>query len=185
MIGCSGSGKTTLARRIAREHDLPWISLDTLFWQPGWVESTDEEFFPKVEAWCAKDAWVIDGTFSRTLHLRLPRTDTVIWLDLPRRTCLWGITRRWCVNWRPALFGGSRTRPEMPAGCAEKIDWEFIQWIWNYRRTHDHKNLATLTEWLGREPVRGKCTVGELTNDAGKPRKVWWVTQRSEVNQFG
>jgi hypothetical protein len=78
------------------------------------------------------------------------------------------------------LLGGSRTRPEMPAGCAEKIDWEFLQWIWNYHQTHDARIFATRTEWLGREPLRGKCTVSELTNDEGVPRKVWWVGRRSE-----
>jgi adenylate kinase family enzyme len=184
VIGCSGSGKTSLARRIAADHGLPQVSLDTLFWQPGWVETPDEEFFPKVEAWCAQDAWVIDGTFSRTLHIRLPRTDTVIWLDFPRRTCLWGVTRRWLAYFRPALLGGSRTRPEMPAGCSEKIDWEFIRWIWNYRRTHDAKTLATLTEWLGRPLVRGGCTVSEMTNDQGIKRRLWWVNCRSEFKNI-
>ena len=184
VIGCSGSGKTTLARRIARERGLPQVSLDTLFWKPGWIETPDTEFFPKVEAWCARDAWVMDGTFSRTLHLRLPRADTVIWLDFPRRTCLWGIARRWLANWRLALLGGSRTRPEMPEGCAEKIDLEFIQWIWNYRRTHDDKTLATLTEWLGHEPVRGECTVSGLTSDDGMARRLWWLGSRMSANQL-
>jgi adenylate kinase family enzyme len=110
VIGCSGSGKTTLARKIAAAHNLPWTSLDNLFWKPGWVESSDEEFFPKVDALCNEPRWVIDGTFSRTLHLRLPRADTVIWLDLPLRTCLWSVLKR-VVQWR------GRVRPEMPAGC--------------------------------------------------------------------
>lgn len=174
VMGCSGSGKTTLARRIAERYGLTWSSLDSVFWKPGWVESTDEEFFPKVEALMEEPRWVIDGTYTRTLHLRLPYADTVIWLDLPRRTCLLSIVRRVMLNY-------GTVRPELPEGCAEKWDWEFMRWIWNYRRTHDHLHIERLMEWLGRAPVRGECTEGSNTTE-GVIRRVWWLANR---RQFG
>jgi len=27
-----------------------------------------------------------------------------------------------------------QSRPELAPGCNEKIDWEFLKWIWNYPR---------------------------------------------------
>jgi len=168
VIGCRGSGKTTLTRRIAAERSLPWTSLDSIFWKPGWVETPDAEFIPRVEALCKGDAWVIDGSYVRTLAKRLEYADTVVWLDLPRRSCLWGVTRR-------ILNGYGRVRSEMPEGCAEHLNWSFYKWIWNFKRRHDALYLELLTDWLGRDIERGKC----VTN-AGASRRAWWVTNRRE-----
>ena len=144
VIGCSGSGKTTLARRLARELCIRHFSLDYLFWKPGWVESTDDEFVPRVETACSEPAWVMDGGYSRTLPLRLARADTVIWLDLPRHVCLARVVKRFLLN----IF---RVREDMPPGCIERLDLEFLRWIWNWHRTHKDKLRAALSEWLGCE----------------------------------
>jgi adenylate kinase family enzyme len=160
VIGCSGSGKTTLARRLARALNLPHYSIDRLFWQPGWVESRDAEFFPRVEAACREPAWVMDGTYSRTLPLRLTYADAVVWLDVPRATC---IAR---VLWRFITHVG-QVREDMGPGCPERIDLAFIRWIWNFRRTHHAKLAATLSAWLGREVRPG------WTLSADGARRVW------------
>jgi adenylate kinase family enzyme len=34
--------------------------------------------------------WVIDGNYNSTLHVRLEAADTVIFMDLPTRSCLRG-----------------------------------------------------------------------------------------------
>ena len=47
VIGTSGSGKSTFSKRIANKLNIPYIELDALFWNANWIESTDEEFFPK------------------------------------------------------------------------------------------------------------------------------------------
>jgi adenylate kinase family enzyme len=58
----------------------------------------------------------------------------VIWLDLPRRICMFGIMTR---------VGGShgKVRPEMAEGCPEKIDFEFMRYVWTYRRQQRPKLL--------------------------------------------
>ncbi|HKK21511.1 MAG TPA: hypothetical protein VJ983_08570, partial [candidate division Zixibacteria bacterium] len=74
-----------------------------------------------------RERWILDGTFSNTLDLRLPRTDTVIFLDYPRYLCMLRMAKRVITT-----FGKVRT--DMAPGCPERFDWIFTQWVWNYRR---------------------------------------------------
>ena len=82
VIGTTGSGKTTFSKQLSRVLGVPYIQLDQLFWKPNWLESTDEEFFSKVTEAVSRDAWVLDGNYSRTNDIKWARADTVIWLDL-------------------------------------------------------------------------------------------------------
>jgi adenylate kinase family enzyme len=69
--------------------------------------------------------WVIDGNYSTTLEERMQRADTAIYLRVSRLTALWRVlTRR-------ILYHG-KVRAELPDGCYEKIDFEFLKWIWNH-----------------------------------------------------
>jgi adenylate kinase family enzyme len=140
ILGSAGSGKSTLARAIGARTGLPVVHLDSLFWKPGWVEPTPEEFVAKHDAAVAADRWVIDGNYSRLFGRRLASADTVIVFDLPRMTCMRGILWRW-------LKHRGTTRPDMPVGCPEKIDWAFIKWVWNFRERSRDKQL-TLAESL-------------------------------------
>ncbi len=81
VIGTTGSGKTTFSKELSAALDIPYVQLDELFWKPNWVESTEEEFLPKVASAVSNDAWVLDGNFSRTTDIKWQRADTVIWLD--------------------------------------------------------------------------------------------------------
>lgn len=145
VIGCSGGGKSTLARALGEKLALPVVHLDVLFWKPGWVESSYDEFRPKVAAAVAEDRWIVDGNFSRTFDLRLPRADTVVWVDQPRRVCLWRAFRRTLT-----LFG--ETRADLAPGCPEKIDPAFYRFIWNFKRTHD----AMIEEALARDAAHAR-----------------------------
>ena len=94
LIGSPGSGKSTLARALGARFHLPVTHLDRLWWRPGWVELGAEKFRPLVAEIVARDKWVIDGNYSNTWDLRMPRADTIVWMDLPRRVCLWRVFRR-------------------------------------------------------------------------------------------
>ena len=67
IIGCGGAGKSTLARKLGEVLDLPVVHLDKLFWKPGWVETTAEEFDALLAMELAKDKWIMDGNFNRTM----------------------------------------------------------------------------------------------------------------------
>ena len=129
VIGTPGAGKSTLAAGLGAALDLPVVHLDALFWKPGWRETPRDEFRALTAELIKREEWVIDGHYGSSLDLRLPAADTVILLDLPRALCIWRVTRRWLTH-----IG--RTRPDMGPGCPEKIDWEFIKWIWDFPRSH-------------------------------------------------
>lgn len=142
MIGCGGSGKSTLARALSRNLGLPLVHLDYEYWGAGWVEPPKEEWAERVRTLCAADAWLMDGNYSGTLELRLARADTAIFLDLPTASCLLGILRRF-LYWR------GRTRPDLPEGCPESIDLEFVRYVLRYRRTRRPTMLARLARFDG------------------------------------
>jgi adenylate kinase family enzyme len=81
VVGNPGSGKSTFARELAALLDLPYCEMDALFWKPGWRESSDDEFFPKVRALTSGPRWVLDGNYTRTLAIKWRQVQLVIWLD--------------------------------------------------------------------------------------------------------
>src|SRR5262249_47508126 len=108
--------------------DLPVVHLDALYWEPGWVECETAEFVRRVEAAHAGEAWVSDGNYaSKTWALRIPRADLIVKLDCPRWLCLQRVVWRWLTH-------RGRTRADIGADCPEKIDWPFLDWIWNYEK---------------------------------------------------
>lgn len=127
VVGPAGSGKSTFARELGALLDLPAIHLDTLYWRPGWTEPPFEEFAEQVAAAAAGERWVIDGNYSRAFAPRFARTDLVVFLDVPRRTSLWRVTKRRILN-------HGKTRPEMAPGCPEKVDFAFYRFIWEWPR---------------------------------------------------
>lgn len=128
IIGSGGAGKSTLARQLGEILSLPVYHLDALYWKPNWTPTPLEEWEAMQTELLQRDAWIMDGNFGGTMRLRLQAADTIIFMDYPNWLCLWRVLKR---RWK---YQG-RTRPDMGEGCPEKIDAEFLSWVWNYRRT--------------------------------------------------
>jgi adenylate kinase family enzyme len=140
IIGNSGAGKSTLARRLGKKLGLPVVHLDVLFWKPGWVESEDEEFHAKIDAYQREEAWIADGNFGGSWRLRMPAADTIVWLDLPPWLCLMR------AIWRVFQYRHG-TRPDMAEGCREKIDLKFYSYILSYDRKMRPRLEKALAEY--------------------------------------
>lgn len=139
LIGSGGSGKSTLAVKLGERLGLRVTHLDTLYWKPGWIETPKDEWREIVRELVTGEAWIIDGNYSGTMDIRFAACDTVIFLDFPRITCVFrAIKRR--VNYR------KRIRPDMAEGCSEKLDWEYLKWIWTYPARNRKRILLTLKE---------------------------------------
>ena len=123
ILGSSGSGKSTLARMLGATLELPVIHLDRHFWQPGWIETSEAEWFEIVQQLIQREQWIIDGNYRSTLDIRLQAADTVVFLDLPPWLCaLRAIKRR--IQYR------NSPRPDMAHGCREQLfDPQFPQFI--------------------------------------------------------
>jgi adenylate kinase family enzyme len=138
VMGSPGSGKSTFARRLSHITDIPVVSLNALYWKPGWKPSEAAEFEERVTEAIRRPHWIIDGDYTRWAgDIRRSAADAVIWFDLPRRTCVVGITIR-------IATGYGRVRPEMAEGCPERINGEFIRYVWTYRREQRPKLLQYL-----------------------------------------
>ncbi|UOE93245.1 DNA topology modulation protein [Alkalihalobacillus sp. LMS39] len=137
VIGSAGSGKSTFARKLAKRLNADVIHLDTLFWKPGWVESSMEELQVKQEPYLQRERWVIEGNYSRTWHRRFEEADTIIFLDMPRYLCMYRVIKRY-VTYK------NKTRPDMSEGCPEKLDFEFLKFVWHYPKERRKKALDVI-----------------------------------------
>ena len=137
VLGNGGAGKSTFAADMGRRFSLPVVHLDKIWWLPGWVNRSKEEFDLLLSAELAKPAWVMDGNYHRTLSQRLAAADCAVFLDIPAEVCLEGAYAR-------AREYAGRTRPDMGEGCPERVDAEFEAWILQYEREVRPAVLAAL-----------------------------------------
>ncbi|MFI6213375.1 hypothetical protein ACIBCD_15405 [Nocardia brasiliensis] len=115
---------------------LPLSHLDAIYYDSDWSPLPAEEFAAAQHRLVAEPRWLIEGNYAGTLDIRLARADTIIFLDLPAITCLYGILQR---RWR---YRGGQHRD----GVYDRITWNFIRYIWGYRTTMRPKVAALLTE---------------------------------------
>lgn len=158
VIGSGGAGKSTFARRLGGLLGLEVIHLDALYWSAGWVETPKEVWRERVGELVRREAWVMDGNYSGTLELRLAACDTVVFLDLPRAACVWGILKR-------AFIYRRAVRPDMARGCPERVTADFLRWVWNY-------------------PARARPKVLKLLAEHAGGRRVVRLRTRAEVEEF-
>ncbi|MSQ23121.1 MAG: hypothetical protein EXR58_00995 [Chloroflexi bacterium] len=159
IFGSPGSGKSMLAEQIGERLGIPVFHLDRYLWKPGWVMVSREEEAPIVEHLIKSHEWIIDGDSGGTaMHVRLRAADTIVLLDLPQVICLWRALRRW-IAYR------GKSRPDMPSGCPERLDWPYLWAIWTYPSARLPRIWARIQEYA----------VG---------RKVFRLQTSSEVKQF-
>ncbi len=129
VMGSSGSGKSTFARRLSSMTGIPTVSIDALFWKPGWVESDRDEFQRRMTEAAREPRWIMDGNYTRNGAGELRR-------ELSRHGHL---VRPAAIDLHAGIFrriAGSygQVRAEMAEGCPEKIDLEFFRYVWTYRQ---------------------------------------------------
>jgi adenylate kinase family enzyme len=143
ILGPGGAGKSELATSISERTGLPVVHLDVLFWRQGWRPAPREEALGHLAAATARARWILDGNFLEggLTDPRFDRADTVIFLDLSRARCLFRVLKRFVRDRR-------RRRPDLPEGCFEGFDLEFLRWIWRYPCT-DRPRVLRLLARLG------------------------------------
>jgi adenylate kinase family enzyme len=145
ILGPGGAGKSVLAAEISKQTGLAVVYLDRIFWREGWTRAPAEEAAREFRAAIAGDHWILDGNFLWDDRIgddeRFDRADTVVFLDLPRRTCFWRVFRRLVRDRR-------RRRSDLPDGCNEGFDLDLLRWIWAYPRT-DRPRVLELLDRLG------------------------------------
>jgi adenylate kinase family enzyme len=129
-----------------------------MFWKPGWIPSVAADFDERVAEAMNAPSWIMDGDYlGHVGNLRREQADTAIWFDLPRVSCMIGVMTRIATSY-------GRVRPEMAPGCPERIDPEFLRYVWTYRR----KRRPRLADFL--EGLRADQTVVRFASRADATR---------------
>ena len=132
VIGCPGSGKTTFAEGLSKKTEIQLFYLDAVWHKPDKTHIPREEFDVKIGEILAKESWIIDGNYQRTLDMRMAAADTVFLFDLPSEVCLAG-----------AIARLGKVRREMPWIDTE-LDRDFKREIEEF----GSKNLPKIYELL-------------------------------------
>ena len=140
VIGISGAGKSTFSPALGARAGLPVLHLDKEYWRPGWIETPRSEWRERVTALVAGEQWIMEGNYAGTLDLRLPRTDMVVWFDYPAAKCLWRVLRRIVTSY-------GTVRADSGAGCPERLDWEFLRYVWNFNKVERPKTVVALRKF--------------------------------------
>lgn len=143
VIGCAGAGKTTLCKLLHKQLKLPLIHLDRHYWLPNWQPPPAHSWQQQVKHLCLNKQWIMDGNYSNTIPIRMPYASCVIFLDMPRRLCLWRVIKR------RFSFQYNRQRKDIPKHCQERINFKFYRWIWNYPKRSRKTNIALLHDFPG------------------------------------
>lgn len=110
VIGTSGVGKSTLAQQLATLYGYPFIELDALFWEPGWVQASPDAFRRKVATAISGPQWAVGANYSVVRDIVWQRADTLIWLDYSFAVMFGRLFRRTVkrIVSREELWSGNR-----------------------------------------------------------------------------
>ena len=141
VVGNSGSGKSRLAERIAQVLDVPYVELDAIHHLHDWRPIDPDVFVARIEEITSTDAWVIDGNY-RTVVVDGPvweRADTVVWLDLPRRTVMFQVTRRTVTR----IVGRKKLWNDNREPLRNLWSWDpntsIIRWAWTQHAKYQER----------------------------------------------
>lgn len=146
VIGCGGAGKSTFSRNLSEILNIPVYHLDEFFWKPGWVPTPKDEWDNFLKNVMSKEKWIIDGNYSRTMDIRLQNADTIIFFNMPTYICIYRIIKR-------RIMYNNKSRPDMNEGCREKLDMNFVKWVWNYNKNKRPEILNKLSKLSGQKDV--------------------------------
>lgn len=139
IIGSGGSGKSTLSVELGKMLNLRVVHMDKLHWHK-WKATPSEEFREKLSNELDSDNWIVDGNYVSTMDLRAERCDSVIYLDFSKWLCLYRVIKR-------RIQHSGRVRPDMGEGCIEKVDLEFLIWIYRFPHKSKPNIIATLRKY--------------------------------------
>ena len=165
MVGTSGAGKSTLASSLAAALDADFLELDSIYHQADWVPLPTPEFRRRVALVVAGERWVVDGNYSKVRDLVWGRADTVVWLDLPRRTVMRRIIQRSFrrVAGRVELWNGNRERWRNLLALDKEES--VISWAWQMHAANRAKFETAMAD-----PANGHLRFVRLTSPAAVRR---------------
>jgi len=139
VLGNSGAGKSTLAARLAREHRLAHLDLDTLAWRPAASPDDPPQRAPlassiaKLERFThANERWVIEGCYADLLAPAAAHSTLLVFLNPGVEVCIAHCRAR---PWEPHKY---------PSKQAQDANLQMlIGWVRAYETRQDEFSLAS------------------------------------------
>ncbi|MEO8702929.1 MAG: shikimate kinase [Kofleriaceae bacterium] len=120
IMGNSGAGKSTLATRLAAEHALAHLDLDTLAWLPVTppARAPLADSLAKLAAFCSNhDRWVIEGCYADLIGPAAERSTLLVFLNPGVEACLAHCRAR---PWEPHKYASQAAQD---ANLELLLDW--------------------------------------------------------------
>ena len=95
ICGIYGSGKSTLAKILSKQLGIKSYSLDDIKYIIKYSKIRPvNERIKKVKEICRRDNWITEGTWSDYALDAFRKSDMVIFIDTPKRVCVFRILKR-------------------------------------------------------------------------------------------
>lgn len=89
IFGNSGSGKTTLASRLANEHNIPHLDLDSVSWASPGIRKSFDDSASEIQLFMQQnDSWVIEGCYGSLIEEVASYCTEMHFLNPGIETCL-------------------------------------------------------------------------------------------------
>lgn len=129
VIGCPGAGKTIFSRELARITGLPLVHLDMMYHDRSHQYQTNTNSWRhRVQSETKKEQWIIDGNYKSTFDIRLPKSDTIIFLDYLTYLSIWRAIKR-------RVRFSKTVREDMPSTWKERLSWDFFIFILKFNHS--------------------------------------------------
>ncbi len=150
IVGCPGAGKSTFARALSAKTKIPLLYLDYYYHEKGKdYETNKQAWLDKIGELTSGNSWIIEGNYGSSYEQRIPKSDTLIFMDMPAWLSIWSVIRR-------RVQYHNKLRAEMPDDWVEKINPVFFKFVVMFRiksrkdvlagiEKYKHKDLEILT----------------------------------------
>ena len=129
VFGNSGSGKSTLASRLAREHGLIHLDLDSIVWEPGQiaVQRSATSIRCSLDAFLSLNTrWVVEGCYGELIEQTAGHCTELVFLNPGLEACLKHNRSR---AWEPHKYAS----PEAQDAMLESLQ----AWVAGYYERED------------------------------------------------
>lgn len=149
IVGCPGAGKSTFARALSKKTKIPLHHLDFYYHQKEFDYENDKQaWLKKLKELTSNDTWIIEGNYGSSYEQRIPKSDTLIFMDMSSWLSTWSVIKR-RIQYR------NKKRDEMPDEWKEKIKPIFFKYVILFRiksrkdvingvEKYKHKNLEVI-----------------------------------------
>lgn len=129
IIGGTGSGKTYLSKKLAKEHNMPLLDLDSIFWDnstKGYgIKAPKEKRTKDLEKFMQNESYIIEGVYYSWLDKSFEIADKIIILDVNIYKRIFRLIKRFIKRKIGIEKGGNETFMSL----CKLLKWSFKQQI--------------------------------------------------------